>query len=189
MYSFIHNLNSTMLKNACTQICILSCLCAAFKLLSFHLHIFTCLLVGKASDRERNRAFSCCNIYQSWETSFPKSMCEGWSLIGVQEESGAAEEGSDGGVGVIWSRLKPEQEGLVTEAYLRRRHRGSETVALWENLLQQKRGQRERFEGKERWGDTRRKAESSTRGGIPFWGGTRKTLSVKFLIQNRDGDA
>lgn len=39
--------------------------------------------------------------------------------------------------GVIWSRLKPEQEGLVTEAYLWRRHWGSETVALWENLLQQ----------------------------------------------------
>lgn len=32
--------------------------------------------------------------------------------------------------GVIWSRLKQEQEGLVTEAYLRRRHRDSETVAL-----------------------------------------------------------
>lgn len=63
--------------------------------------------------------------------------------IGVQKKSKATEEGGSDGVGrgeeggVIWSRLKQEQEGLVTEAYLRRRHRDSETVALWENLLQQ----------------------------------------------------
>lgn len=63
--------------------------------------------------------------------------------IGVQKKSEATEEGGSDGVGrgeeggVIWSRLKQEQEGLVTEAYLRRRHRDSETVALWENLLQQ----------------------------------------------------
>lgn len=55
--------------------------------------------------------------------SFPKSMCEGREgPIGVQEETEATEEGSDGVGGVIWSRLKPEQEGLVTEAYLWRRH-------------------------------------------------------------------
>lgn len=32
--------------------------------------------------------------------------------------------------GVIWSRLKPELDGLVTEAYLWRRHRGSETRGI-----------------------------------------------------------
>lgn len=61
---------------------------------------------------------------------------EGSVGVGTEEE----EEG-----GVIWSRLKLEQVGLVTGAYLWRRHRGSETVALWENLLQTKRG--EVFEG------------------------------------------
>lgn len=45
----------------------------------------------------------------------------------MQKETEATEKGSDGvgrgwEGGVIWSRLKPEQEGLVTEAYLWRRH-------------------------------------------------------------------
>jgi len=86
----------------------------------------------------------------------------------VQEEPGTPEEGSGGVVGVIWSRLKPEQEGSVTEAYLRRRHSGCEAEALRENLLQRSRrekGHEEKFEGKERRGDTRRKAESRTQGG------------------------
>lgn len=87
---------------------------------------------------KRNRMYFHCNLYQSWEISFPKSTCEGRrGPIGVQEETEATEEGSDGVWGVIWSLLKPEQEGLVTEAYLWRRHWGYETVALWENLLQQ----------------------------------------------------
>lgn len=63
--------------------------------------------------------------------SLPKSMCEGRGRAdGVQEETEAAGEGSGGVAGVIWSRLKPERRGSVTEAYLRRRHSGSETVAL-----------------------------------------------------------
>lgn len=37
-----------------------------------------------------------CNLHQSWEMSFPKSMCEvRRGPIGVQEESVATEEGSD----------------------------------------------------------------------------------------------
>lgn len=145
---------------------------------------------------KRNRTSSHCNLYQSWEMSFPKSTCEGrGGPIGVQEETEATEEGSDGVVGVIQSRLKPEQEGLVTKAYLRRRHWGSETVALWENLLQQtcrKRGHGEKFEGKEILGDTRRKAESGERGRDEILGRKKKDLRpscIKLvLIQHKDGN-
>lgn len=55
---------------------------------------------------------------------------------GLREETEAGKEGTDGVWRVIWSRLKPEQDGLVTGAYLWRRRRGCETGALWENLLQ-----------------------------------------------------
>lgn len=61
--------------------------------------------------------------------SFPKSTGEG-SQWGSWDARTAEEEGTDGVGGVIWSCLKPEQEGLVTKAYLWRRRRGSETVAL-----------------------------------------------------------
>lgn len=99
-------------------------------------------------------------------------MCEGRrGPIGVQEETEATGEGSDGGDGgggVIWSRLKPEQEGLVTEAYLWRRHRGSETVALWEDLLQQTccRGDGEKFE--EEGGQERRRGTETSRCSLIF---------------------
>lgn len=96
-----------------------------------------CLARPLTEPSKRNRTSRHCNLYQCWEMSSPKSM---WGKRGAKR--GARRDWSyKGGVWwcwrVIWSRLKPEQEGLVTEAYLWRRHWGSETVALWENLLQQ----------------------------------------------------
>lgn len=123
----------------------LCCLCATFHQDNSIFHCFILLFslvylspLHLTEPPKKNRTSFHCNLYHSWEMSFSKSMCEGRrGPIGVQEETEATEEGSDGVGGVIWSRLKPEQEGLVTKAYLWRRHWGSETVALWENLLQQ----------------------------------------------------
>lgn len=88
--------------------------------------------------------------------------------IGAQRDTEATEEGSVG-VGVIWSRLKPEQGGLVTEAYLWRRRRGSETEALRENLLQTKRG--EKFMSRSR-GDKEGGSSEDTRGKLKLFGST-----------------
>lgn len=132
---------------------------------------------------KRNRTSFHCNLYQSWEMSFPKSMCEGRGrAIGVQEETEAREEGSDG---VGGSYLVPSETragrisywGLFVE----------ETLRLWDSGIVRespsadlsRRGHGEKFERKERWGDTRRKAESRTQGGITFWGRKRKTLGHK----------
>lgn len=62
-----------------------------------------------------------------------------------------------------------------------------ETLRLWDSGIVRespsadlsRRGHGEKFERKERWGDTRRKAESRTQGGITFWGRKRKTLGHK----------
>lgn len=124
------------------------------------------MLTGAACDRPSQRNGASSHVTQiKVETWASQSQCVRED-DGVQEESKATEEGSGGVVGVIWSRLKPEQEGLVTKAYLWRRHSGSETVALWENLLQQT---WERAEGKERW-------ERDSGQGRGFGGGKRKPV-------------
>lgn len=90
----------------------------------------------------------CLLMCQSCQTSFPKLMCEERrKRSGRSRRRGLAARGWE----VIWSRLKSELEGLVTEAYLWWRHRGCETVILWEELLQPKRG--EKFLNvEEKWG-------------------------------------
>lgn len=62
---------------------------------------------------KRNRTSFHCNLYQSWEMSFPKSMCEGRGrAIGVQEETEATEEGSDGVggelSGPVWNQSRKD---------------------------------------------------------------------------------
>lgn len=95
---------------------------------------------------------------------------------GVQEETEAREEGTDG-VGRGYLVLFETRAGGISYQSLF----VEETLRLWDSGIVKespladplKREHGEKFKGKQRWGDTRRKTERGTGGGIKFREGKR----------------